>query len=55
MNKSNTPQSMSIPKRTLLLLAVVALILGILAIRHCAGLNAQYVDPMITVNQTQAK
>ena len=46
------PESTSTPtRRVLLLLAAVAVILGALAIRHCVGLKAQYVDPMVTVER----
>ena len=50
MTTNRVPES-STQKRTLLLLAAIILIIGVITLRHCAGLNVNYVNPMVTVER----
>lgn len=51
MTTSRLPESTSTRTRTLLLLAAIVLIIGVITLRHCAGLNVNYVNPMVTVER----
>jgi len=51
MTTSKLPESTSTRNRTLLLIAAIILIIGVIAFRYCAGLNVNYVNPMVTVER----